>query len=325
MKGNTSARTRLLLAVALLTAVSLLVTDHLNTQGQSDVDPVLPIVYHDVSHSGHLTGDDGEHHNYVLDSDINVNYRSDDGYHCDLVLQIRPDWTMGTVRMIYSFVSEGWSSPVPIGSETVLEEEHMAVHSHTDPLTGDVLTFRVIDGELGDVSFSGRTVLESSSGRSFLGFDITVGYRASVDYVGGQGLPLPRTIVYDVTGTEGGSGMSGSVTVRPMSAYTHYNDEGEMGSPMAWYSMDIDIPGSVISGYIDGTDWSGPIDPSDMSVRSSSEYLSGDVLITVSVTLRVDPDSGVTLEGYIVTEVLDGACSTVSTERIDLHYEGIVV
>ena len=88
--------------------------------------------------------------------------------------------------------------------------------------------------------------------------------------------------------------------------------------------MLIDIPGSGVSGVIGDPVVSIYGDPGEMNVNWNSSYLSGDVLTTVSMTLKVDQGSGLSMYGNVTVEVLDGNCDTLSMERTDFHYTGVV-
>lgn len=324
MMGNTSAKTKLLLTIALLTAVSIFVTNQVNTNGHSDVSPMLPLDYHEVSYSGHLVVDDGEHHNFILDSNISVDYESEGMYHCTLDIHLRPDWTSGSASVSYGFTSNDLSL-VPVGSEAIQDDGLTIHYRYVDPSTGDVIMFRTIDGTFDGISVDGRAVLKSPSGqRSFMGFDVDVDYRPTIYYVAEQDLPLPKTVSYDVTGEENGITRSGTIEMVPQSSHLHYSDNGDVGQPVTWIRVLIDIPGSGVSGVIGDPVVSIYGDPGEMNANWNSSYLSGDVLTTVSMTLKVDQGSGLSMYGNVTVEVLDGNCDTLSMERTDFHYTGVV-
>lgn len=324
MTGNMSVRIRILLMIMLLTAVSLFVADHVNARGHSDVSPMLPFDYREVSYSGYLVVDDGEHHNFILDSNISVDYESEEGYHCTLNLHLRPDWTSGSASISYGFIASDLSL-IPVGSETIHDDGLITHHRYVDPSTGDVIVFRIIDGTFDGISVDGRTVLKSSSGqRSFMGFDVDVNYRSTIYYVAEQDLPLPKTVSYDITGEENGITRSGTIEMVPQSSHLHYSDNGNVGQPVTWIRVLIDIPGSGVSGVIVDPIVSVYGNPGEMNVNWNSSYLSGDVLTTVSMTLRVDRGSGLSMYGNVTVEVLDGNCETLSMERTDFHYTGVV-
>ncbi len=285
---------------------------------------MLPFDYREVSYSGYLVVDDGEHHNFILDSNISVDYESEEGYHCTLNLHLRPDWTSGSASISYGFIASDLSL-IPVGSETIHDDGLITHHRYVDPSTGDVIVFRIIDGTFDGISVDGRTVLKSSSGqRSFMGFDVDVDYRSTIYYVAEQGLPLPKTVSYDITGEENGITRSGTIEMVPQSSHLHYSDNGDVGQPVTWIRVLIDIPGSGVSGVIGDTIVSVYGNPGEMNVNWNSSYLSGDVLTTVSMTLRVDRGSGLSMYGNVTVEVLDGNCETLSMECTDFHYTGVV-
>lgn len=321
--GDMSKKIKLLFVIALFTVASLAVTNQVNARGYSGVSPMLPIDYNEVSYSGCIVVDDGEHYNFMLDSMISVQYKSDGAYHCMMTMGIKPDWTYNTVLVSYEYDSSSLT-PVPIGSETVYNQGLTSLHAYTDSMTGDVLTFRLVDGVLDRVSIEGRSVYTSHLGdRSFLGFDVDVDYRSNTYYVADQDVPLPGTMIFNVIGEEDSNQMSGTVTIRPLTSYIYYNDEGSISGSVTWYNVDIDIQGSVLqelSGDLTFSVYEGGF----IQMYKVREYLCGDVVTQVSITIHADPDHGIVLDGFIIDEVLDAYCDTVSSERIDFHYEEVL-
>lgn len=320
MMGDISKKIKLLFAIALLTVVSLAVTDQVNARGYSDVSPMLPLDYNEASYSGCIVADDGEHYNFILDSMISVQYMSDGVYHCMMNVGMRPDWTYSTVLVSYEYKSSDLT-PVPIGSEIIYNQGLTSLHEYTDPLTGDFLIFRLVDGVLDRVSIEGRMVYTSHLvERSFLEFDVDIDYKSNVYYVSHQNIPLPETLMFNVTGEEDSNPMSGTVTIRPLTSYMHYNDHGGVVGSVTWYDVGIDIQGSILQEFLGDLTFR-VYEGGFIQMNEVREYLYGDLFTQVSITIHADPEQGMTLDGFIIEEMLDANCDTVSSERTDFHYE----
>lgn len=324
MLGDLSNRTKALLVVGIIFLISMLSISAENELERSDISPILPINYFDTRYDGHIVIDDVEDYNFDLSSEMVAEFESDTGTYCCISLRISPDRFSDKTTITYNYYSEG-NSMIP--SDAIrTESDGLQLYEYTDPYTGDELLFNVKGENIISIGFNGRSVINGEGGRSFIDFDLDVFYESNPRYVQNPNLPKEGDWIYEVTGMENTSPISGNITLKSESRVQHYGDGGTLASYISHRSLIINIEDSTVGDYFQGFVFSSEESKVSNAIDTKGRiyYLNENTLTTKTFSISAYPNGDLSFSGVITIETLNNECDTVDIQKKEFEYKGVM-
>lgn len=310
-----------LLIILAITCIGLLGVDSLNSKERMDVSPLLPVTVQGQGGTGTVEILGEVEHDFDISSRVVIDFYLDEASYNNLTVIIFPKSILSTVSLNYSYFSN--FNNVPLGSEIIEEYDSTSVYLYIDPVTGDNLKFYLVDGELHQVGFKGRTVFKQNGSLSYVYFDVVVSYKSDLKYINHQFVSLPDEKIYSIHGSEHLSNIpsgndfeySGSFSLIPVCSYRLY-DGGVAHTVSTWSKITIEDNGSTLSKLLNGK-----IVTSDEFKRLDRFYLNSNTLTTISLRFSWG-DGGVRIDGSMVENELDEFCNILSSKGTTFAYRG---